>query len=763
MGDRLSLSSLVSEAIFILGRFTVGKLQLGLLATFMVSAGNLHAQTQTVIGEGLTGQALLDYVVANYKPSTTLGYDRARDTLYKVIDLQSGNLLTCIYTGFSITLNTELDPSTDAANKGINCEHSWPQSKGADAEPQQSDMHHLYPVKDNVNSSRGNNPYMEILDANADVWFRNAVYQYTMPTSNLEEWAEKENNTPTGFEPRHASKGNVARSTFYFFAMYQAAADTNFWNQEKDVAYLWHYADPVDQDEYNRSYRIAAYQNNKPNPFVLDSTLARRIWFSGGGGTTPPPPAEPTMTEVLVPQYMQGISGTNNKRIPYACLVKFSGLNAGATYRYVNQIVISTDASTADGAGNCIFPTVSGNFIRSSSVSLSTSGGYGEFTTDENGEYTGWMITESTGNSRFAPANTVYMRIRINNGAGGTTVTQRFTTTSGITIINFGTSSSYGTGLRGISNADPKTFIALYDNVNGTGRPVAATFVESDGTSNTTAESYVTFYSSNVNGNNGAWGTIIPNTLSSGIRRIERRATNPGTLLTVATDADGVWPSGCNTVNPSSGETALLLTAEDNSLPITLTDFSANTVASVVLLTWVTESEIENQGFNLYRKLLGGEYALLSSFLDNSALVGQGTTTQKHVYDYFDRAVQPGATYVYQLADVDYAGQETKHKEVEVKVEAENKGLVGDYRLRKAYPNPFNASFTIPLELGVSLPVDVRLYDVSGACVRTISNEVLSAGTYHLTTDTRDLPSGIYLLRMRVGNQTETQKIVLMK
>jgi len=201
----------------------------------------------------------------------------------------------------------------------------------------------------------------------------------------------------------------------------------------------------------------------------------------------------------------------------------------------------------------------------------------------------------------------------------------------------------------------------------------------------------------------------------------------------------------------------------DGSLPVSLTSFAAQPSGNAVSLTWVTESEIENQGFNLYRKLFGGEYALLSSFLDNSALVGQGTTTQKHVYAYTDRAVQPGATYVYQLADVDYAGKETKHKEVEVKVEAESKGLVGDYRLRKVYPNPFNASFTIPLELGVSLPVDVRLYDVSGACVRTISNEVLSAGTYHLTTDTRVLPSGIYLLRMRVGNQTETQKIVLMK
>jgi len=677
MEGRLSLSSLVSEAIFILGRFSIGKLQLGLLATFIVSAGNLHAQTQTVIGEGLTGQALLDYVVANYKPSTTLGYDRARDTLYKVIDLQSGNLLTCIYSGFSITLNTELDPSTDAANKGINCEHSWPQSKGADAEPQQSDMHHLYPVKDNVNSSRGNNPYMEIPDANADVWFRNAVYQYTMPTSNLEEWAEKENNTPTGFEPRHASKGNVARSTFYFFAMYQAAADTNFWNQEKDVAYLWHYADPVDQDEYNRSYRIAAYQNNKPNPFVLDSTLARRIWFSGGYTPSQPQPTTLTAGDIA-------IIGANCDDADDFAFVLLKDINSTTTIKFTDngwkstsefrtgEGILTYTAPSAKTAGTVIvYSSNTANFTASGSFALSTSG-------DQLLAYQG---TEGAPTFLFA------VNIK------GSAVWQADATDANTSAVP-----------SGLTNGTNCVALVEKDNVKY----------------------------------NGSTNFSTKDLALAAISNKDNWVGDDATRYTFTT-------------------------IPDFSLPVTLESFTARVKGQAVLLSWVTESEIENQGFNLYRKLFGGEYALLSSFLDNSALVGQGTTTQKHVYAYTDRAVQPGATYVYQLADVDYAGNETKHKEVEVKVEAESKGLVGDYRLRKVYPNPFNASFTISLELGVSLPVDVRLYDVSGACVRTISNEVLSAGTYHLMTDTRDLPSGFYLLRMRVGNQTETQKIVLMK
>ena len=38
--------------------------------------------SQDIIGEGLFSQPLLDYVVNNYKTTTTLGYNTARDTLY---------------------------------------------------------------------------------------------------------------------------------------------------------------------------------------------------------------------------------------------------------------------------------------------------------------------------------------------------------------------------------------------------------------------------------------------------------------------------------------------------------------------------------------------------------------------------------------------------------------------------------------------------------------------------------------------------------
>ncbi|HEX7654246.1 MAG TPA: InlB B-repeat-containing protein, partial [Verrucomicrobiae bacterium] len=92
----------------------------------------------------------------------------------------------------------------------------------------------------------------------------------------------------------------------------------------------------------------------------------------------------------------------------------------------------------------------------------------------------------------------------------------------------------------------------------GTGRPLAATYVESEGTS---VASVAAFYGSAgagpVDGIAGAWGTIIPNTLVNGVRRIAQY-NNSGALVGGNTDADGVWSSGANTVNPAGGTTSVI-------------------------------------------------------------------------------------------------------------------------------------------------------------------------------------------------------------
>jgi endonuclease I len=159
-------------------------------------------------------------------------------TLYAIIDLKAGNQLTGVYSGYTITLDLTQDPSTNAYEQGINCEHTFPQSMGAGDEPQKSDMHHLFPCKSNVNSSRGNDPYAEILDEDTEKWYRNDTILYTIPTEFIEEYAEKYNpSDPTDerFEPKEDHKGDAARAMFYFYAMYSEIADDDFWEIQKET------------------------------------------------------------------------------------------------------------------------------------------------------------------------------------------------------------------------------------------------------------------------------------------------------------------------------------------------------------------------------------------------------------------------------------------------------------------------------------------------------------------------------------------------
>ncbi len=236
---------------------------------------------QIIIAEGLHEAELSSYLVTNYKTTSTMGYNTARDTMYAVIDIHDGDQLTGVYSGYTITLDLSQDPSTNAYQQGINCEHTWPQSMGAGSEPQKSDMHHLYPSRAPVNSSRGNAPFGEIPDDETDKWWIDDTYTTSIPTSNIDGYSERRNSDEL-FEPREEHKGNVARSMFYFYTMYQDAANENFFECQKEVLYQWHQMDPVDDAEYARSLKIASYQDDCANPFVLDSTLVRRIWFYDG-------------------------------------------------------------------------------------------------------------------------------------------------------------------------------------------------------------------------------------------------------------------------------------------------------------------------------------------------------------------------------------------------------------------------------------------------------------------------------------------------
>jgi spore coat protein CotH len=304
----------------------------------------------------------------------------------------------------------------------------------------------------------------------------------------------------------------------------------------------------------------------------------------------------PTLTTLILPQCIEGINGTNLNRIPFTYRARISGLLPSSTYRYINQVVTSADPTTTNGSGNCLYVQQTGDFVRTTGPSISTSGAYGTFTTDVTGSYDGWFITEPTGNVRFVPGRYVFMRIGLNDGGTGTTVDARLTTTDSVRVVKLDAASgdSTGTGFRCTTLAAPKDFVFVYDNASGSGRPVSGALIESDGTANTTGNSYAAFYGNSVNGVNGAFGMVLPNALATGIRRVERRALGSGVIVASATDDDGHWPSGTNTVNPSGGTTEIVLAGTDvkQLAPVFTTGVSTLSFGTVALTASKTDSVI---------------------------------------------------------------------------------------------------------------------------------------------------------------------------
>ena len=270
--------------------------------------GNLFAQNQT-IGGNLTGEPLQEFLRENYTPDLTLGYSTARDRMYTILDNRDGKVIG-VYTYFEMPVDpNSSSPRSDAYDNGngINAEHLWPQSKYLGDEPMKSDLHHLRSTEVRANQDRGNLKFGTIPDNEVDRWYNKSsrddtglIYTTTPPPqAERGQWSKIKQNDR--FESKLDTKGDIARSMFYFYTIYRAEADaedSGFFSSMDDALLEWHDIDKVDSDELLRTETISTWQGNV-NPFVMDTTLVRRAFFMEDGGTDPDPDPDPEFTDVF--------------------------------------------------------------------------------------------------------------------------------------------------------------------------------------------------------------------------------------------------------------------------------------------------------------------------------------------------------------------------------------------------------------------------------------------------------------------------------
>jgi hypothetical protein len=198
---------------------------------------------------------------------------------------------------------------------------------------------------------------------------------------------------------------------------------------------------------------------------------------------------------------------------------------------------------------------------------------------------------------------------------------------------------------------------------------------------------------------------------------------------------------------------------EPPSSGLSFVSVSGTGVDGYAALSWQMTKDVPVSRFVIERsEARNGQYGRIELPISASA---------DHTFSCTDSTVRQGKTYWYNIAligscDVGSYGP------VEVNV-----GVVrGAYAAYQGYPNPFNPYCTIRYEVAWPGRVSLRVFDLSGALVRTLVDAWKESGEYTAVwdggaDDGKKLPSGVYLYRLEAGDALEaghfvaTRKMVL--
>ncbi len=86
-----------------------------------------------------------------------------------------------------------------------------------------------------------------------------------------------------------------------------------------------------------------------------------------------------------------------------------------------------------------------------------------------------------------------------------------------------------------------------------------------------------------------------------------------------------------------------------------------------------------------------------------------------------------------------------------------------EYKLCDPYPNPFNSSVNITVELPTNSHIEIKLFNVLGRLVQNVHVGKLKTGVHNFHVHGENLASGVYFITMEAKNFTATKKLVLLK
>jgi len=93
----------------------------------------------------------------------------------------------------------------------------------------------------------------------------------------------------------------------------------------------------------------------------------------------------------------------------------------------------------------------------------------------------------------------------------------------------------------------------------------------------------------------------------------------------------------------------------------------------------------------------------------------------------------------------------------------ESGDLPKTFLLAQNAPNPFNPTTVIEFALPTGASARLEVYDVLGRRISVVVDRWLAAGTYRVSWDASESPSGIYMYRLVAGDHVASKKMLLLK
>ncbi|MCF7792651.1 MAG: T9SS type A sorting domain-containing protein [Candidatus Cloacimonetes bacterium] len=205
------------------------------------------------------------------------------------------------------------------------------------------------------------------------------------------------------------------------------------------------------------------------------------------------------------------------------------------------------------------------------------------------------------------------------------------------------------------------------------------------------------------------------------------------------------------------------LSGDDATLPVVLSDFSAEIVNSTPVINWTTQSETENLGWNIYRSESENGWQNNDILqINNDLIAGMGTTTQPTDYQFSDTySVEENSTYYYWLQSVSYSQELELYGPVSLFYTQNGiPEIPAKSCLYANHPNPFNPQTSISFDIAEGETGSLSIFNMKG---QMILQKDYEAGQHSYNWNADNISSGLYLYRLETDEFRSTKKMLLLK